>query len=185
MSIIKLCFASLMSLVLSGCLGTHYYVLSTASTPLTLEPTKKMYVGVEKVKVPEYLFKREIAIAKSNSEVLFLSNGTWAEDLDASLTLRLIAFFQKKLQQPEVHAYPWECDSQPTQRIKVHVTRFIAQGGYVYLEASWKISHTQTKQDVSQLFATKVAIENESTSEIVSAMDKAFSQLENVIANAL
>jgi cholesterol transport system auxiliary component len=144
-----------------------------------------MYVGVEKVKVPEYLFKREIAIAKSNSEVIFLSDGTWAEDLDVSLTMRLIAFFQKKLQQPEVHAYPWECESQPTQRVKVVVTRFIAQGGYVYLEASWKISHTQSKQELSELFATKVALKNETTSEIVLAMDKAFSQLENVIAKAL
>ena len=70
----------------------NYYVLSTASQPKESYPYKSQIIGVEKVKVPKYLFKREIAVAKSSNHVIFLGGSAWAEDMDAGLTSRLKLF---------------------------------------------------------------------------------------------
>ena len=175
----------LASFALQGCFSSHYYVLSTASQPIVTYTKTSMSIGVEKVTVPEYLFKREIAVAKSNSEVTFLSDGTWAEDLDAGLTLRLIGFLQKKFNQPNVHAYPWGMDKQPTQKISVQVSRFIAQGEKVYLDATWQVKNMRTGYKKSRLFSTEVPVESSASSKIVEAMDSAFAKLEERIAMGL
>ena len=172
----------LASIALSGCFSSHYYVLSMASQPTVTYTKPHMRIGVEKVSVPEYLFKREIAVAKSNSEVTFLSDGTWAEDLDAGLTLRLIGFLQKKFNQPNVHAYPWGIDTQPTIKVSVQISRFIAQGEKVYLDATWQVENMKTGYKKSKLFTTQVPLEGSDSSKIVEAMDRAFSRLEENIA---
>lgn len=177
-------FAILGSFVLSGCFSSNFYVLSTASEPVQRYAYKKQVIGVEKVTVPEYLFKREIAVAKSSSQVTFLSGSTWAEDLDAGLTQRLIRFLQKKFNQPNVYAYPWDVAKQPTVKVKVHVTRFIAQGAYVYLDANWEIENMRTGDVKARLFSTKVPTSGDATS-IVSSMDMAFAELEEALANAI
>ena len=175
----------LASFVIQGCFSSHYYVLSTASQPAVTYTKPSMSIGVEKVTVPEYLFKREIAVAKSNSEVTFLSDGTWAEDLDAGLTLRLIGFLQKKFRQPNVHAYPWGMDRQPTKKISVQISRFIAQKGRVYLDATWQVKNMKTGHEKSRLFSIEVPVESDESSKIVEAMDSAFAKLEESIAMGL
>jgi len=181
----KLLLALVASIGLSGCLSSHYYVLSTASQPMHTYSYTKMSIGVEKVIVPEYLFKREIAIAKSSSEIVFLSDATWAEDLDASLTLRVISFLQKKFNQPNIHAYPWEFNTQPMKKVKVRVSRFIAQDDRVYLDATWEIENIRTQHKKAKLFTTSVALSKSDAGAVVEAMDKAFSKLEESIAQGL
>ena len=132
----KLLLTLITVLGLSGCISSNYYVLSTASQPSVIYTYKNQVIGVEKITVPKYLFKREIAVAKSASQIIFLDGAVWAEDLDAGLTHRLIGFLQKKFNQPSVFVYPWGVDKQPTIKVKVHVTRFIAQGDRVYLDAN-------------------------------------------------
>ena len=169
---------------LVGCLSSNYYVLSNASTPVQTYAYSNMLIGVEKVTVPEYLFKRDIAVAESSSQIRLLSNATWAEDLDAGLTQRLIAFLQKKFNQPNVHAYPWGVAKQPTKRVKVAVTRFIAKGDRVYLDANWQVENMRIGRTKSRLFSTTVAT-NSDASSIVSAMDRAFGELEEVVAQGV
>jgi len=181
----KLLWVVIASLGLNGCFSNHYYVLSTASQPMETYTTKSMSIGVEKVTVPEYLFKREIAVAKTSSEVIFLSDGTWAEDLDAGLTLRLISFLQKKFNQPNVHQYPWGTDTQPSKKIKVAISRFIAQGDTVYLDATWEVENMKTGYKKARLFQTTVTMDKSNTSSIVEAMDSAFSLLEAEIARGV
>lgn len=181
----KITILTLLSLfTLSGCFSSNFYVLSTASQPSQTYAYKQQVIGVEKVTVPEYLFKREIAVAESSSQIRLLPNATWAEDLDAGLTQRLISFLQKKFNQPNVHAYPWGVDKQPTSKVKVHVTRFIAQGDYVYLDANWEVENMRTHRTKARLFSTKVHTKSDASS-IVSAMDNAFGELEEVVANGL
>lgn len=177
-------FLLFVALFMYGCGVSHFYVLSTASEPRKVSTHLKGAIGVEKVTLPEYLFKHEVAIAKSDSEVNFISSAAWAEDLDTGLTRRLISFLQKKFNQPNVYAYPWGVDKQPTYTVKVDVTRFIAQGSYVYLDATWKIENLHTNRHVSQLFSTKVQTSSD-TSAIVSAMNSAFGELEVAIAKGL
>jgi len=170
--------------LLNGCFSNNYYVLSTASQPVHHYMRKNRIIGIEKVIVPKYLFKREIAVAQSNSHIGFLSGAVWAEDLDAGLTQRLIGFLQKKFNQPNVYAYPWGVERQPTVKVSVQITRFIAQGEKVYLDANWKIEDMKTHKIKAKLFSVAVPASREATA-IVAAMDKAFGLLEERIAEGL
>ena len=170
---------------LTGCISSHYYILSNVPKLQHTYAQTHMRIGVEKVVVPEYLFKRQIAIAKSQSEVAFVSDGSWAEDVDTGLTTRLIGFLQKKFNQPNVHLYPWDTDTQPTKKVKVHISRFIAEGKDVSLDATWEVETMATHHSVSKLFHITLKAEDTSTSAIVKAMNNAFSHLENDIARAM
>lgn len=170
--------------IVSGCTLSNYYILSTVSQPKEIYAHTDQVMGVEKVTVPEYLFKREIAVAKSSSQVIFLEGSQWAEDMDTGLTRRLISFLQRKFKQPGVYAYPWDTDIQPDIKIKVHVTRFIAQGDNVYLDANWEVRNMKTEQKSLKLFSTVVPTKSDASS-IVDAMDRAFAQLEEDVARGV
>ena len=169
---------------LTGCLSNNYYVLSTASQPSNTYAYSNMVIGVEKVTVPEYLFKREIAVAETTSQIRLLSNATWGEDLDTGLTQRLISFLQKKFNQPNVYQYPWNMDKQPNKKIKVQISRFITQDDRVYLDANWQVKNMRTGSTKARLFTTTVPTSSDAKS-IVSSMDRAFGELEEVVASGI
>ena len=180
----KLLLTLITVLGLSGCISSNYYVLSTASQPSVIYTYKNQVIGVEKITVPKYLFKREIAVAKSASQIIFLDGAVWAEDLDAGLTHRLIGFLQKKFNQPSVYAYPWGVERQPSVKVNVDVTRFIAQGDKVYLDANWEVVSIATQKRKVGLFSTTVSTKSDASS-IVNAMDKAFGELEEEVAKGV
>lgn len=184
MTRIKIFLTFIVLFIVSGCSLANYYVLSTASQPKVCYAHTNQVIGVEKVTVPKYLFKRELAVAKSSNQVTFLGGSQWAEDMDTGLTNRLIAFLQKKFKQPSVYAYPWGTDMQPDIKIKVQVTRFIAQGDSVYLDASWEVKNMRTEQRSLKLFSTIVPTK-EDASSIVDAMNRAFGQLEEDVAKGV
>ncbi|KYJ87191.1 hypothetical protein AS592_11875 [Sulfurovum riftiae] len=169
---------------LTGCVSSNYYVLSTAPQPATTYRYVNGTIGVEKVIVPKYLFKREIAVAKSASQVTFLSGASWAEDIDEGLTQRLISFLQKKFNKPEVYNYPWDVGEQPRIKVKVQISRFIAQGDRVYLDASIQLENMRTGKRKAKLFSTTVP-SGSSASSIVAAMDRAFDRLEEEVAEGI
>jgi len=177
----KLLFAFTTTLVLTGCFSNTYYVLSTASTPTHTYAQSNMNIGVEKVTIPKYLFKREIAVAETSSQIRLLSHATWGEDLDTGLTQRLIRFFQKKFNQPHVYAYPWGANKQPSKKIKVSISRFIAQEDKVYLDANWEVENLKTGRSKARLFSTSVSTSGDAKN-IVFAMDRAFGELEEALA---
>jgi len=176
-------------LILFGLLGfnacvstqSNYYILSISSQPTVHYTNMHRVIGVEKVTIPAYLYKRELAIAKSSSQIILLDNAVWGEDLDTGLTNRLIGFLQKKFNQPAVYAYPWGIHKQPTVRVSVHITRFIAQDNKVYLDATWSVENIQTKRRSARLFTTSVSTSSDVQS-IVSAMDRAFTEFEETVA---
>lgn len=186
MTKIKLLIFAGVLFLLNGCMGSrHFYVLSVASQPKTVYSQRNNVIGVEKVTIPSYLYKREIAIAKSPSQIEFISGSEWGEDLDEGLTHRLISFLQKKFRQPRVYAYPWHTDSQPDKKVKLQITHFIAYGNRVYLDADWEIENLSNKRRKSSLFSTSVPVESKNAANIVSSMDVAFRQLEESIARGL
>ncbi len=176
---------SLLPLLFAGCsLKSHYYVLSNPSAVTAQQQLRGLSIGVEQVEVPKYLFKREIAVADSSSEVSFLPDAAWAEDLDAGLSRRLIAYLQKRFDQPHVYAYPWELEKQPDIKVKVQISRFIAQRGKVYLDASWEVKDLKRGKTVARLFHKEVPTDG-SPRGIVAAMDRAFGYLEEEIARGV
>jgi len=175
----KLLFILVALLGLQGCISTssNYYILS-----LSPQPTNT-YANKSRIKKKKKN-KKEIAVAKTSSQITLLGNATWGEELDIGLTQRLISFLQKKFDQPNVYAYPWGVDRQPTVRVKVDITRFIAQGDKVYLNASWELKSGATQKRKASLFHTTVPTNSDAES-IVSAMDKAFSKLEEAVAKGV
>jgi len=171
---------------LSGCISgsSSYYILSVASQPQTTYPAHKRVIGVAKVTVPGYLYKRDIAVAESSSQIRLLGTAKWGEDLDSGLTNRLIGYLQKKFNNPDVYLYPWGVDKQPNIKVSVQVTRFIAQGNKVYLDATWSVEDVKTKKRISRLFSTQVPTKSDVQS-IVHAMDAAFSRFEETVATGI
>jgi cholesterol transport system auxiliary component len=183
--IIKSIIAIIALFGFSGCGSSgNYYVLSVASQPSTTYPNRYKDIGVEKITVPGYLYKREIAVAQTSSQIRLLSGAVWGEDLDDGLTQRLISFLQKKFRAPSVYAYPWNMDRIPTVKVKVQITRFIAQGDRVYLDADWEVENIRTGKRKARLFSITVATKSDASS-IVSSMDQAFKQLEESIASGI
>jgi len=169
-------------LFLQGCFSTStYYVLSVAPTPKVSYKSQERIIGVEKVTLPSYLYKRELMIATSAQEIVLLPNALWAEDLDIGLTHRIIDFLQKKFNQPNVYAYPWGVMRQVDIKVTLNITRFIVEKKTLYLEATWSLESLKTKHRISQLFTIKLDAKMDSKS-IVFAMDKAFASLEEAIA---
>jgi len=183
---IKIILPLIALLGLNGCLSSSksYYILSMASQPSVVYAKKNNVIGVEKIIVPGYLYKREIAIAKSSNQITLLGDALWGEDLDSGLTQRLISFLQKKFNQPNVYAYPWDIERQPNVKVAVQITRFIAQGDRVYLDANWEVTQLMTYKRKSRLFSTAVPTGSDA-STIVDAMDKAFGQLEEQVAKGV
>lgn len=179
-------FTVVLLLSLNGCISTsnNYYVLSMASHPSIVYKNNRSVIGVEKITVPGYLYKREIAVAKNTNQITLLSNAVWGEDLDTGLTQRLISFLQKKFNQPNVYAYPWGMENQPTIKISVQINRFIAHGDRVYLDANWEVMNLRTKKRKARLFSTSV-VTGRTADSIVDAMDKAFGQLEEDVARGI
>jgi len=179
----KTLFTILALFGLTGCIfsAKSYYLLSVVSNPTQRYHKKPTMVGVKKITIPAYLYKREIAIANSNSEIELLNNALWGEDLDDGLTHRVIVFLQKKFQNPEVYAYPWGMDKQPNLKVTIQISRFIAQEKFVYLDASWRIENIKTNKSSAKIFQTKVATSLD-TQSIVSSMNSAFGELEEALA---
>lgn len=170
--------------LLQGCF-TQFFLLSTVPEPKKTYPKKdNLLIGVEEVKVPKYLFKNEIAVAKSSSQIEFLSSASWAEELDVGLTQRIKGYLQKKFNQPYVYSYPWDIDKEPTIKIKVQIAKFIAQLNFVHLDASWEITKVSTGEKKAELFSIKVPIED-SSSSIVDGMYKAFGSLEENLSQGV
>lgn len=179
---IKTLFMFIILLSFSGCVtSSNYYVLSIAPKPTTHYANKNRSIGVKKVTIPAYLYKREIAVAKTSSHITLLSGAVWGEDLDTGLTQRLISFLQKKFQQPSVYAYPWDLDREPSVRVSVDITRFIAQGDKVYLDANWEVENMRTHKKIAKLYSTAVPTKSDASS-IVDAMNRAFGELEEQVA---
>ena len=171
---------------LHGCFSTtqNYYVLSMVSQPAKTYTSNKRIIGVGKISVPGYLYKRDIAIAKSSSQISLLGGALWGEDLDRGLTNRLIGFLQKKFNQPDVYTYPWGVDKQPDMKVSVQITRFIAQGAYVYLDATWSLESLKSKKRKARLFTVKIPTGTQ-VDQIVKSMDIAFGKFEETVAEGI
>lgn len=175
-----------MLLMISGCsVRSHYFVLSNPSPTPKVEKLKAIRIGVEKVEIPAYLMKREIAVFGSSSEVDYLHGSVWAEDLDAGITRRLIAYLQKRFDQPHIYAYPWEMEREPEIKVKVNLSKFIVQQSRVCLDASWEIRDHTSGKSLARLFHKEVPVERTSAEGIVTAMDRALGYLEEDIAKGM
>jgi uncharacterized lipoprotein YmbA len=166
-----------------GATSNHFVIAQPTTTPK--HHTKSLpTIGVEKITLPEYLQQSKIVIQLSPTQLRYKESDRWAGDMETSLTNELISTIQRSFDHPYVYAYPWNLSKQAGVKVKVTISRFIAYGSSVYLDANWEIYNIQTQKSNSRLFSIKVATSAE-TSSIVASMSKAFERLSIVIVNEI
>lgn len=181
----KMILISVILLVLSGCVGsTHYYMLTTPEA-IGKHYTKRLpVIGVEKISLPEYMLRGEVATQLSATQIHYSASDEWVEDMEDSLTQQMIAAIQKSFNHPNVYAYPWGLSKQAGIKIKISISRFISYGDFVYLDATWKINDLQRGKQHSRLFSVKVP-SGRDTASVVAGMNKAFGKLAQGVVSDL
>ena len=168
---------------LSGCMSSNQRYLLTAPAVNGKHYSKQLpVIGVEEVSLPEYMKQGKVAIQLSPTRIHYSSSDEWMDNMESSLTKQLILAIQKSFNYPNVYAYPWDLSQQAGIKVKVSISRFIAYGEYVYLDANWKIRDLRKGREYSRLFSTRVTCGKDTVS-VVAAMNRAFGQLTQHIAD--
>ena len=168
-----------------GCSSTSSYYILSDIKPQKLYKHMYLSIGVEKVEVPKYLFKRELAVATTDNKITFDAYSQWAEDMDEALTRRVIGTLQKLYSNPNIYPYPWGVDKQPRYKLHINITRFIAKGGYVYIDANYRIEDTKTQRQHSYLYSNHILLKSNDADTIVQTMDSAIEYLIKDIAKKI
>ncbi len=172
-------------IILNGCGSSRYFMLAEPSNATAKHYNHQLpLVGVTKISIPEYMKQGKVAKQVSSTQIDYLDDDNWLEDMEASLTKQLIVNIQKGFDTPNVYAYPWGLSKQANLKVQVRINKFIAYGKYVYLDASYEINDLRSAKKYSKLFSTKVATQ-ESVQSIVSSMNIAFSKLSKSVMNGL
>jgi len=157
------------------------------TAPATVEKhyTKQLpVIGVEEISLPEYMKQGKVAIQLTPTQIHYSASDEWMDNMENSLTKQLIATIQKSFNHPNVYPYPCGLSKQAGIKISVTVSRFIAYGDFVYLDANWKISDLKRGREYSRLFSAKVPC-GKSTASVVAAMNRAFAQLSRKIVGEI
>lgn len=167
-----------------GCGGSSRYFMLTETERIPQHSIKHLpLVGVEKISLPEYMQQGSVARQLSPTQIEYSKSAKWSEDMEESLTKQLIVALQKSFNHPDVYTYPWDLSKQANIKIKLTISKFIAYGKNIYLDASWKISDLRVAKERSQLFSITVPT-GQTDEEIVASMNRAFSKLsKKIIAN--
>ena len=176
-------FILIFAIFLSSCGGGKYYILSISSNPKTTTKLNKR-VGVSLIKLPAYLYKRNLYTLTSSSNIKIDTSAVWAEDLDRGLTTRLVSFLQNRFNNPNIFTYPWGGVTNPNIIIKIEISKFIYQNDRVYLQANYKIINTKNSKSKSRLFRDEIISKN-NPNEIIDNMNLLFSRFESRVADGI
>ena len=168
-------------LFIVGCGGSSRYFMLTEPGIMSKHYAKRLpLIGVEKISIPEYMQQGAVAKQLSSTQIEYSKNGKWSEDMEGSLTKQLIVAIQKSFNHPDVYAYPWDLSKQANIKIKLTISKFIAYGDKVYLDANWKIHDLRVSKERSQLFSITIPT-GQTDEQIVESMNSAFSKLSKSI----
>lgn len=167
-----------MIVLTSGCSQKTYYMLSKPHLIEGEHDHLTATIGVERVSVPEYLRKGKVPVQQGN-RIVYLDDALWAVDIEEDLTDALIFDLQKSLSKSRVFHYPWEREGAVDAVVEVKIKRFIAQDGYVYLDA---VVHVN---DHDKIVSLKESVDMQNPSDIVAGMQRAFFALEREVIGIL
>jgi len=163
-----------------GCSSTsnNYFIFKEPTVKGKYKREISDIIGIEKIVLPEYMQQSHIVIETSSTEIKYLENSLWAEDLESSLTKKLITIIQKSFNNPRVYSYPWGVATEPRIKISIIIDRFISYNGYIYLEGNWSLKNNSIYKNYQ--FNIKIATKQDVKS-IVSNMNIAFDKLSHQI----
>jgi uncharacterized lipoprotein YmbA len=138
----------LCALALTGCFGlmkpaqttTRHFVLNPIAAPEPrAEQAQLAGIGIGRIKLPAYLFEREIAVRKQTSEVAYLEKALWAERLDIGVQRVLAANLSFLLPTRQVRASAWSTQDTAAE-VYVTIEQFDTDSkGRSVLAARWRV----------------------------------------------
>ena len=169
----------LLLFVFTGCSKHTYYVLSSPHEIENVKKEMKQNIGIETIDIPSYLQEGRVAVLRNDNQLVYFDDAIWAVDMQKDLTDGLIFDLQKSLSSARVFHYPWDGQGKVDTIVAIKITRFIAQGNYVYLDAVVRID----KKD--KIVSLKIPTDIHSKSKVIESMKEAFFALEREVINLL
>ena len=190
----KLLFLPLMLFLGYGCVsnsgsGINYYLLTPSSSDGSVSAHRHLNIGIGPIELPEYLSRAHIFTQTGKTQLKSNKQHRWAGSLEKNFTDVLATNLGLQLQKSHIEIYPWDRPRLVDRQIVVHVTRFIAKGRNVYLDARWRVLDKQGNQRkvatarLQQTLDSSVA--DDDFDAIVSLMSDLVGELAHEIAVSL
>jgi uncharacterized lipoprotein YmbA len=135
-------------LCLAGCsllsppkgITSHSFVLTPIpAAPAARQGPTNMIVGIKRMKVPQYLSEKTIAMRRDANEIVYLESAEWAEPLDTALQRVLAADLGALIPTDQVRLSLWAPETV-TVEVDVNVERFdVDSRGEGVLRAWWRV----------------------------------------------
>ena len=126
--------------------GIHYYLLTPSSPGGSISAHRHLNIGIGPIEFPEYLSRPHIFTQTGKTQLKSNKQHRWAGSLENSFTDVLATDLGMQLQKSHIEIYPWDRPRSVDRQVVVHVTRFIADGRTVYLDARWRVLDKQGDQ---------------------------------------
>ena len=111
-----------------------------------------MVVGLDRIEVPSYLDRREIAVRTGDNEIRFTGRNLWAERPTETLQRLLSLNVERQASIPmTVHGLPWPDHAEPEWVVHILFESFEGRESprsELLFEVSWTIHSTQQETKV-------------------------------------
>lgn len=176
-------------LLISGCgtsQKTDFYQLEETSDASLVGVEKGCIIGVGPINLPEYINRPQIVTRKSEHHFNVSEFNRWIEPVNDSINRLLVINLSNNLNSNRVYWLPRNDRQYPLDlRIAIDIGRFDGQlGKEVILESRWSIFDKDDKPVLTRVSLIKEAVNGESYSALVVAMNRALQQLGKEIAQA-
>ncbi|MBG7602241.1 MAG: membrane integrity-associated transporter subunit PqiC [Gammaproteobacteria bacterium] len=187
----RIFFLPLILLLGHGCVsnpgsGIHYYLLTPSSPGESISTHRHLNIGIGPIELPEYLSRPHIFTQTGKTQLKSNKQHRWAGSLENNFTDVLATDLGLQLQKSHIEIYPWDRPRTVDRQIVVHVTRFIAEGKTVYLDARWRVLDKQGDQRKIGSARLQNSLENNVADDdfdaIVSLMSDLVGELAHEIA---
>ena len=190
----RIFFLPLILLLGYGCVsnpggGIHYYLLMPSSSAESVPAHRHLNIGIGPIELPEYLSRAHIFTQTGETQLKSNKQHRWAGSLENNFTDVLATDLGMQLQKSHIEIYPWDRPRSVDRQIVVHVTRFIADGRTVYLDARWRVLDKQGEQRKVATARLQQSLDNNAAEDdfdaIVSLMSELVGELAHEIAVSL
>ncbi len=190
----RLLFLPLILFLGYGCVsnpgsGIHYYLLTPSSPGESISAHRHLNIGIGPIELPEYLSRPHIFTQTGKTQLKSNKQHRWAGSLEHNFTDVLATDLGMQLQKSHIEIYPWDRPGTVDRQVVVHVTRFIADGGTVYLDARWRVLDKQGDQRKVATARLQQSLDSSAADDdfdaIVSLMSDLVGELAHEIAVSL
>jgi uncharacterized lipoprotein YmbA len=165
---------------------TQYFVLTSEERKAPSAPAQKV-LGVDRIELPEYLMRPEIATRTESNQLKIAEYDRWAESLKDGFSRTLRSDLESQLGAGHVLAAPFDPSHRPALIVDVELRRFerVLPGGAV-LEATWSLRDGATGTVlVTKEASLRKPVARNDTRTTVAALSTALAALAAEIADAV